>query len=196
MNATELFLSSGKTAGIWFCGKCRIVQKTQEDAERHCSCFTCGKHQDWSAGRIRTECDECSGKRRAKLRQERIENAVEVPSYDGPLYLDRGGYEDDYFQDMDDLLERLYCEGEDDETRELPEWAFCCTTKPVSLDASRVIEWATDDHFDDAADHLCGVEELEKAIDAFNEANKEVVSWNVDYKRKVRIPREESEVQP
>ena len=185
MDAVELFLAGGKPAGIWFCGKCRIVQKTKEDAERHCTCHTCGAYQDRRNG-IRTECRECSNKRLRERTANRIETAAEVTDYTGLLFVDIDGWggEDDYYTDMEALLDHY-----DDNEVDTPEWAFCCAEKPLHLDADRVIEWATDDHHESVADDLRGVAELTAAIEAFNKANEGVVSWYVDYKRKVRVPK-------
>ncbi len=33
MNATELFHQDGKTANVFYCGKCRIVKRSKEEAE-------------------------------------------------------------------------------------------------------------------------------------------------------------------
>lgn len=40
MNATELFHSDGKTAGVWYCAECRVVHKDQPGAEQCCKPYT------------------------------------------------------------------------------------------------------------------------------------------------------------
>ena len=67
--------------------------------------------------------------------------------------------------------------------------AHCCTEQPFPLiTADRLIESYCDDMDEEAADRLEGRDELDKACAAFSELNKGVISWYVDYKRKVRVP--------
>ena len=41
MNAQELFLGDGRSAGVWYCGDCRIVARAQDDAQRCCAPRLC-----------------------------------------------------------------------------------------------------------------------------------------------------------
>ena len=64
-----------------------------------------------------------------------------------------------------------------------------CTEHPFpAVTAERIIESFLDDMDEDAGDRLDGMDDLEKACAVFSEANKGVISWYEDRKRKVRIP--------
>jgi hypothetical protein len=67
------------------------------------------------------------------------------------------------------------------------EWC-CKQSKRFHVDVGDIIENATTDMFEDATDHVKGLEEFEAACDALNKANAHLVSWEPDYKRMVRVP--------
>jgi len=73
----------------------------------------------------------------------------------------------------------------------LPEFAFCCTENHIALDVDDIIEDAVSNQLgdteDDMSDHLSGIDELREAIAKFNAANARVVTYDVDYSRKVRV---------
>lgn len=73
-----------------------------------------------------------------------------------------------------------------------PEFAFCAFGKPFKLSLEGALESECEDMYEDAYTDLNGVKELQAAVDVFNEANKGVISYEVDYNRKVRLRAAES----
>ncbi len=55
------------------------------------------------------------------------------------------------------------------------------------IDLDRILESECEDAFEDARDHLKGVDELQKAVNAFNDLNADVLSFCVDLKHKTRL---------
>ncbi len=134
---------------------------------------------------------KCEQDRRVKREAEQLESAELVADYDGPVYFEggHGSYGDGYFADVNELAEWLddqefLAEGED-----RPKFAFCCAEIPFPrISADRLIESYCDDMDEDAAERLEGIEGLDAACVAFSEANRGVISWREDRKRKVRVP--------
>lgn len=60
MDASELFLRNGEQAGVWYCGACRRVARTEPEAARCCVPPTCACGQP--ARKYRTSCAECADK--------------------------------------------------------------------------------------------------------------------------------------
>jgi hypothetical protein len=117
---------------------------------------------------------------------EVLEKAELVTDYEGPVYLDgvgNGSFGKGFFSDVQELSEHLdFHEGE------RPLFAHCCTSRKFSIDLDSVLENATQEMYDDIADDVDGVTELQDAVDAFNKANESIKTWDPDYKRKVAIP--------
>lgn len=115
-----------------------------------------------------------------------MEKAMLVEDYDGPVYCEGvpgGSYGDGYFSDVDELADAI-ADLEDCTI----ECAYCCTSSRAAfIDLDNVLEHAMQDALEDAIDHLNGRDELQAAVDAFNEANKDLLSWDVDYSRKVSV---------
>lgn len=122
-----------------------------------------------------------------RMEVARMEKAALVEDYDGPVYcegLPGGSYGDGYFADVDELADAVA-----DLKNCGVEFAYCCKSYPVVvINLGKILEDATEEAFEDAIDHLNGRDELQAAVDAFNEANKAVLSWGVDYSRKVSVP--------
>lgn len=180
MKATELYLEGGKSAGIFFCGKCRIVHRTQTEAEAccvppRCQCGAEVESRGW------TTCRDCRDASAAKKEAERYAAAEKIKAADwpGPVWCDVNT-NDGYFRTVDDLVEQFDAE-------ERPAHVFVCTSRPVCwLDYYRIIEDATQEAYEDFdSDSLTGEAELTAAIDAFNEKNKDNVVWTADYSRAV-----------
>lgn len=192
MNSVELFHKDGKPAGVFYCGECRIVHRTQEHAEQCCAPYKCERCGEIVQEKYWTICTACRKRKEEERERERFENAekVKADDYDGVLYVEgmSGDYGDGYFSGLETLLD--YCGDEDSDP---PEYAWVC--KPchfASLDIDRVLSYIGDggDAYEDFDyDDLVGVKDLEKAIDAFNEANKGIVSYQPDYTKAVLLPR-------
>ena len=81
MNATELFLTDGKPAGIFFCEKCRTVARTKGDADQCCApylCKVCGKD---SGRKFWTICESCIVAQMEAKEDERFRNAEKLTEW-------------------------------------------------------------------------------------------------------------------
>lgn len=194
MEAIFLKRPDGTETDISICGKCGSPARGRTNfdvSERCCTCWECSGElttEERQCGHYHKACDK---KRRAIIEMKRLEKATLVEDYDGPVYCEGvpgGSYGDGYFADVQELADMLD-DGDVDESIVREEFAYCCTSSPVAgLDVDSILESATEESFEDAIDHLVGVDELRAAVEAFNEANKAVLSWDSDYSRKVRIP--------
>lgn len=195
MNALQLLMPDGSPSNQWFCSTCRHVRSAQDIAERCCRCSECGEEciagKDGNyTGLHRT----CSAMRDQRILEKRLAEATEVPPpVEGMVYSDEyRGDQEGYFRDVDDFME-MYC----DEPEGLrPEFVFCTTSEvPRLRSADRLVSAMAEDLWEDAFDDFAGIAELQVAIDAFNEKNKSLRSFNTDYKRKIRIPWPATEVE-
>lgn len=117
----------------------------------------------------------------------RISNADKLESWDGPVFndLDGQGDEHDYYASMEEMLDSLLDDLEDGKELSLPAYVFVCNTKSVvRLDIHCVLEWISDEA--DCEIEFSGVGDLERALDAFNEANSRLETLIPDYTRVVR----------
>jgi hypothetical protein len=186
MNAYFLYKQDGTKTDLSCCGVCGQLARGETNfdiSEKCCTCYDCGE----PLGADKTASNtlyhhECERQRRHAAERRRLDKAVLVDGYDGPVYFEggHGSYGEAYYENVDEL-------SEDDAFPEDEEFAFCCEASGVAMDLSSILENLTEEMFEDAIDHLYGTEELAKAVDAFNAENVSVVTWNVDYKRKVRV---------
>jgi hypothetical protein len=175
VNPFELFTKEGKPANIWACGVCRFVAKTQEIANKCCTCQSCGKGLPNNC----FECDDCSKARVVQWEKQRFEKAkkVKFEEYDGVMIFDGDDYHqtDEYFDHLE------YVEGE------APEYVWA--TKACYLREFFIDDFydKNEDFFEDWQNDLKGVEELEAALKKFNDLNKDLKSYEVDYKTAILI---------
>lgn len=170
MNPQELFLADGKTAGVWFCQKCKAIHGQRVLADQCCDrkCHTCGE----PCKPYYTVCSSCLAKSIALQEQERFKKAQKVPEHEwaGGVF-----YGDTYYSSVADF--RDY-HADEDVAHVHYLWA-ADPEKFAHIDADRVLERIGEDGYDgfDTND-LNGVDELKRAIDAFNEANKEILAYH------------------
>ena len=193
MNAYYLHKPDGTPTEVSVCGVCgKLAGHGKFDiSEKCCSCWECGKPLEKDAQHYDHYHQECDRARRAQIDMQRLEKAELVDGYDGPVYFEggHGSFGDGYFADVDEFVEWL--DDQDDQDR--PEFVHCCESSPVAqLNLDSILESACEESFEDAEDHLNGREELQKAVDVFNEANKALLTWDWDMKRKVRVPKGDS----
>ena len=177
--AVELFHGDGRPSGIWYCSECRSVynqQRTAQSCHGITHCEDCGnelgKHQPY----YRTRCDECDRKkwreREAKEEFERYTKAVKIKAseYTGPQVF----FNDHYYETVADAIEG--CD-------QPPEYIWAA--KDVGLRKASIddlVERVLEEAWEDAdIDDLNGVEDLQEAVDAFNEANAAMSVYMVDY---------------
>lgn len=197
MNAIFLHLPDGTPTKWSICSECRTVAApgNYDLSVKCCTCYDCGEplpkdeRIPYAEGKGKALYHrECERKRRMARDAEALEKAELVPDYDGPVYCEgrRGSYGDGYFADVSELAEDL---DDDDDQSCRPEFAFCCKEIPFrGVSAQSLIESACDDMDEDAGERVEGIEDLEKACDAFNLANKGLISWSEDRKHKVAVP--------
>lgn len=191
MNAVYLHRPDGSETDISICGKCGAPARGKSNfdiSERCCVCWICGSPlADGEPQHNNHYHDDCDRTHRATLDMKRLDKAVLVEGYEGPVYCEGvlgGSYGDGYFSDVGELEDML----NDSPEATGIEFAYCCTSSPVALlDVDSIIENETQESFEDAIDHLNGVDELRTAVEVFNEANKDVISWDWDPTRKVRV---------
>lgn len=195
MNAYYLHKPDGTPTDLSTCGVCGKLARgaTNFDiSERCCTCYDCGLPLSGDERRFANTClyhRACDDKRRTEREAARLDKAELVSDYDGPVYADGyggGSYGEAYFADIDEFAEAA--EDALEEGVHLPDFVHCCKSRPVAgLDLGRILESHCEDAFEDAFDHLNGVDELQTAVDAFNTLNAGVLSWEPDYSRKVRV---------
>lgn len=181
MNPVRLSDASGSIEA-WKCGACRMIFANERDAETCCRCLTCGEPLPEDASeRFNFYHRSCWYESRRKHVAEQLAAAKVVDIFNGPICFPDS---DRFFASADEAIES--CEED-----ELPEFAFCCTVRPVIDNAllEETLERAVEDwRMEDATvDDLATPESLDAAWAEFVEANKANVSWHPDHKRKVRL---------
>lgn len=191
MNATELFHQDGKTAAIFYCGKCRIVCRTREEAESCCVPVVCSV----CAGTVRqyhTKCDACEESERQRKEAERFEKAEKVTSWVEYIYSEGHGFNEGYFTDLGEFEDWwASCRDEEDER---PAYVWTCEPHPFcQLDIDHIIENATQEAYEDWDGFTDGYDALKAAIEAFNTANAKLISWTPNYKKALLLTCEVTE---
>lgn len=184
MNAIELFHADGKPAGVHYCGKCRNVARTKEQADQCCLPTVCACGAE--AQQYHTQCRACENKANDERERTRFEKAEKVTEWDGPIYSDGHGYHDGYFESLEDF-EDWFANAEEVER---PAYVWTCDVHPIiSLDYDNVIENASQEAYEDWEPTALKLsKELTEAIEAFNEANKGETYWTYNSKRALVMP--------
>lgn len=193
MNAQPLYTKDQKPTQAWFCEKCRRVWNNEYDASHCCTCSYCGKEIEREKGTgfstSHHACFQADVKRRY---EEQLAKAVEVgPDYAGFVFCEYGGPRDGYAEDMESMAEWWADQiaGGDLEKEQYPEFVMACTPEPpptVGLDD--LFDRICEEGYDDMRDDVEIPDGLEDLLKKFNEANAHLVSWMIDYKRKVKMP--------
>jgi hypothetical protein len=170
---------------VFFCESCRIVYANIDDAEwchgeRLCAC---GKKIESIHSRQSKcgDCDDAEWKEKERKREtDRFEAATKIPALDYKgehVYLD-----DKYFDSVEDAIDQ-YLEGQE------PEYVWACIGKNLpEVDLEDVTSNLIDNMWEDAdTSDLNGVDELEAALKAFNEANKSIQLWEPDYSTAILV---------
>lgn len=178
MDAIELFHQDGKSAGIYYCEKCRLVYNGKHQAAQCCAPVVCECGTEIE-DRYYRQCRKCRHVAHLKRERELFEKAEKLTEWNGPVLLPDS---DRYYASIQDYMDDAF-------DGEVPqhEYVWACDSRPICvLDLYRIIENATDDapeEFD--PDDLEGRTDLEAAIDRFNDLNKGVVMWESDHKTAV-----------
>ncbi len=198
MNAQELYQKDGKPTGVYFCGTCRVVHSTQAAADACCVTPTC---RECGSDKVRPHlflCPTCANldrdrreSEKEKLRFEAAEK-IQEQDWDGWVCCEGISHQDGYFQSTGELRDYLAWSADDGAEENVPEYVWACKKNAfvkVGLDdIMRVFEDEGWEDFD--SDDVHGKKELEAALQAFMEANKDVVSYLPDYTKAILLKRD------
>lgn len=174
---------------LWKCAKCGMEYRDEDSAKQCGVCNICGQEIH-----CRGYCSPCNNKREKEKYEQQFEKAELIEYKENFVFCPFGtGSRDGYFESMDELIEHLwdnYDPLEEDEDQFWPKFVFA--TDPIGVqryDLSDVLEHASGDMYEDFdAGVMKGQEELQDALNAFYEKNTDLVSYQPDYKKKIRVP--------
>lgn len=182
MNAKQFYNKINdkfEACDLWECDECGKLYQTEDSANYCCQksyCKECGKE----AKHCHTLCEDCKAIAFRKKHKELMDAAELIEKCGAFVY-----YEEEY-HNTDNLFDYFI---DHDNIEECEEFAFDCDPKPYK--APNVVEWVQEDCYDkmyeDAAEDLVGLEDLQKAVEEFELANQKMVAYEVNYKRKVSI---------
>lgn len=194
MNAQELFKRVGKEDSVfetthrWFCGKCGQIKHDKNLAESCCkpTVCVCGKEVEEE---YYTTCRVCRDELDRKRERDRFDKSERLTEWDGPVFLGGYGYNEGYFENIEEFLD---CFADEELEASNLEYVWCCDKVPLAnLDLDSILEDSTQEAYDGFEyDDFKGLEELRAAIDKFNELNKDVVSWTPNYKKCLLLDRQ------
>lgn len=166
------------------CGECGVVYATKESAHSCCLqqvCATCGSNTE----KYWTYCSSCR-------EQKMWDKAIEIKPEDhyGPVYDENS---DRYFESYDEAVE-YFSEDDSYDDDSYPEFLQPCKEiECPKLDHSQILENLTEDLFEDAYDHLKGVDKFKEACEDFNKLQT-LKTWETDRSKKIKLvmpPKEE-----
>jgi len=189
MNPIQLHTPDGRPTDDWQCTRCGHTHTIEggrpsdrsainrERAEECCLCRTCGKE----IGRFAIWCEACDP---MVDRGPRADDPTVplTPDYTGPTWI--GG---NFFASVAELAAHLD-EQEDAGTSSVegrPTLAWAAKRRGYTLDWDDAVEAMDLPHRDIP---LEGLDELRRAVERFNEANRENEPWMVDWTRAVAVP--------
>ena len=105
---------------------------------------------------------------------------IELKDYEGEYLYDNRL--DKFFENLDEIKSCYESLG-----FEIPKYLYGTFFEAVSLNLNSILKDACYDHEGDIEDNLIGVEELEKAINKFNEDNTGVGSYYPDFNTLVKL---------
>lgn len=159
----------GKEWAVYACPACRHAAPFERMAEECCAPKTCECGAECPRPYIL--CNACRDAKRAAQERERFKKARKVSwrDHSGPVCVDG----DRYYGDVDELVDAHECDG-----AELPEYAWACTVRRLSLCADDVLDWALEsgEHHEGARDQVDDVEGLQKLLDEWCD-RQSVESW-------------------
>ncbi len=177
--AIELFHADGKPSGVWYCSECRAVHtrlRTAQSCHGVTHCEKCGKELGKRQPYYKTHCQECDNdiwrKKQAEEELVRYARAVKIRAseYTGPQVY----FGERYYDTVEDAI---------DGCDQPPEYIW--SAKDVGLKKATMedlVDRILQEAWEDAdIDDLNGTEELQRAIDLFNESNAGISVYMVDY---------------
>ena len=177
--AIELFHVDGKPSGIWYCSECRSIhnqQRTAQSCHGITHCEECKKELGSRQPYYKTHCEDCDNKKWREKKSadefQKYTKAVKIKAseYTGPQVFFNGHY----YETVEDAI---------DQCEEPPEYVWAA--KDIGLKKATMeylVDQILEEAWEDAdIDDLNGTEELQIAIDSFNEANSGISVYMVDY---------------
>lgn len=191
--SVPLLRPDGTASGIWQCLVCRAGWSDAVHAADCCSCMYCHRPLDAKRhyGPGLDSHPACKADREAADRRRREAAAGKVDAWDGWVYSeDGGGEQDGYFDSLDSFMDDWEADHDPGERAARPEHVWACDEEPFpGLDLDDIVEnLAERMGFEDAESNIDGKDALGEAIAAFNEANKRNVSYQRRLDRMVRVP--------
>ena len=158
------------------CQECQRIYADPKVAEKCCApCYCEDCNAALSPKWYRTVCENCNLNRQ-------FERAEKLDKWEGWIHSEHvSGDNDVYFRDTGELIE--YCH---DTGTEIPPWAFVCKEQWHEIDIDSALERMTEDAYEDAADDLVDVAELEEFIREWN-AKQNIITYYPDWKKVVLI---------
>ena len=171
MNGQELFLKDGNRANIWYCAECTMVATSKDVADNCCKKYLCKYCNEPVNDKHWIVHEEC-------IEKNKIEKATKLEIWNGWVY-----YNDKYCQSVEELVEEL-----EENYETVPECVYTCKTIPFpKIDIYRLLEKIEGNSYEEIGKHLIGVDDLIEAINCFNDANKDLVSYLPDETKMVRV---------
>jgi hypothetical protein len=186
MEGKELYLENGKPTGIFFCSECKVVHRTQKEADDCCICLNCREEK-----RVRyyTVCEKCKKiddlerqKKKVEAQKVAFDKAVEVAKWKYVWFNEK------MYSDLGQLID-------DCEYGKIPIPKYVHAMKPVIFKGFSLNELLesfnesieiSDDYYN-SENYLLGLDALKKAFDEFNNINEDtIIYWTVDYGKKVK----------
>lgn len=178
MNAIQLQMNN-EDVDLWSCSNCGRVYRGQEAGDKCCVCSYCGRvieeNAELSSGFLVSHA-ECIKKNRLEAYQAKLQSAELVKDGTEIIY-----YQDEY-ADFETVLDDFQ---EGDEPL-----AFLCKKAPIRpIDMEDDVVQSIIELFDEEPNWPePEYSELEKALDAFNEAvSKTMWEWVPDYTKKIDL---------
>ncbi len=197
MPAIELLQQDEKglrTAGVWYCSKCRCVYGDQQAAQGCHGVKLCACGQPTSS-KYSKQCQSCSDRewheRVDREESQRYEKAAKVNAADWQG--EQVFWGDRYFETVEEAVEFA----QDDD---MPAPEYIWAAKNVGVPKARredLIDRILEGMWEDADEYdLEGILKLQAAIDEFNLANSGVAVWMVDYSTAILINDEPAQSRP
>ncbi|HRH31971.1 MAG TPA: hypothetical protein PLK06_01470 [bacterium] len=164
----------------WACRQCHRWFGKDEHMARWCCAKTipceCGGRivGSWAS------CKDCRDRKEAAKKHELFANAVKLTEWEGPIYVDGVTHNEGFFENVEEYLDLLVWNAD----LEIPDFVWVCDSMPMNLlSASEIAENACEDLFEDAADQVKGLEDLQSALDEFFDVNSSLVGWHPNHKK-------------
>ena len=186
MNPIELHLPNGQPARVYACSQCKRIQGNESEAQKCCSqtiCI-CGSVIDQKYHLLCTRC-ELLKSAADELDRFRQAHKIQASDYQDWVYRDGAG-NNGFAESPEEWLESWRDLHGDEEP---PKYVWACRKNHFAFtDIETITEPIEDRGYEDfEARDLNGIPELEAAIKAFNDANRDLVSYEPDYTRVILL---------